>query len=54
MTKKKAKKKSGSLQKGETKGREQQRVMKYKRKQQEKKKGKKPKKILETDKKIQV
>ena len=43
-TKKKAKKKSGRLQKGEKKGREQQRVKKYKRKQQEKKKGKKPKK----------
>ena len=44
MTKKKAKKKSGRLQKGEKKGRQQQRVKKYKRKQQEKKKGKKPKK----------
>jgi len=38
---KKAKRKSGRLQKGEKKGRELQRVKKYKRKQQEKKKGKK-------------
>jgi len=46
MTKKKAKRKSGRLQKGEKKGRELQRVKKYKRKQQEKKKGKKPKKCV--------
>ncbi len=44
MTKKKAKKKSGRLQKGEKLGREKQRVEKYKHKQQLKKKGKKPKK----------
>jgi len=44
MTKKKAKRKSGRLQKGEKIGRERQRVKKYKHKQQLKKKGKKPKK----------
>jgi len=44
MTKKKAKRTSGRLQKGEKLGREKQRVKKYKRKQQLKKKGKKPKK----------
>ena len=44
MTKKKAKRESVRLQKGEKIGREQQRVKKYKHKQQLKKKGKKPKK----------
>jgi len=44
MTKKKVKRTSGRLQKGEKLGREKQRVKKYKRKQQLKKKGKKPKK----------
>jgi len=44
MTKKKAKRQSGRLHKGEKLGREKQRVKKYKRKQQLKKKGKKPKK----------
>jgi hypothetical protein len=44
MTKKKAKRTSGRLQKGEKLGREKQRVKKYKSKQQLKKKGKKPKK----------
>ncbi len=42
MTKKKEKKKSGRLQKGEKLGREKQRITKYKHKQQLKKKGKKP------------
>ena len=44
MTRKKAKRKSGRLQKGETLGRAKQRIKKYKRKQQLKKNGKKPKK----------
>jgi hypothetical protein len=44
MTKKKAKRQSGRLQKGEKSGRAKQRVEKYKRNQQLKKKKKKPKK----------
>jgi len=49
MTKKKDNRKSGRLQKGEKKGREQQRVKKYKRNQQEKKKKKKPKKYYKKE-----